>query len=106
MSEVKLIPRPAATLILLRDSAAGPEVLMLQRTKSAVFLGGAYVFPGGSLEAGDSDLASRLIDFSGGEPRAEYWIAAVRECFEEAGVLLACDVERRPIRRSWSGSIT
>jgi glyoxylase-like metal-dependent hydrolase (beta-lactamase superfamily II)/8-oxo-dGTP pyrophosphatase MutT (NUDIX family) len=93
----RLVPRPAATLILLRDSPAGPEVLMLQRTKSAVFLGGAYVFPGGSLEAGDRDLASRVIDFEAKEPPIEYWIAAVRECFEEAGVLLACDVERRPI---------
>ena len=46
----KLVPRPAATLILIRDGASGPEVLMLQRTQSAVFLGGAYVFPGGSLE--------------------------------------------------------
>jgi glyoxylase-like metal-dependent hydrolase (beta-lactamase superfamily II)/8-oxo-dGTP pyrophosphatase MutT (NUDIX family) len=92
-----MVPRPAATLILLRDSPAGPEVLMLQRTKSAVFLGGAYVFPGGSLEASDAGLFSRVMDFSAREPAAEYWIAAVRECFEEAGVLLACDVERRPI---------
>ena len=94
---VQLVPRPAATLILLRDSAAGPEVLMLQRTKSAVFLGGAYVFPGGSLDPADSQLASRVIDFNAKEPPIEYWIAAVRECFEEAGVLIACDVERRPI---------
>ena len=90
---VKLVPRPAATLILLRDSPAGPEVLMLQRTKSAVFLGGAYVFPGGSLDAADSQLASRVIDFNAKEPPIEYWIAAVRECFEEAGVLIACDVD-------------
>ena len=93
----KLVPRPAATLILLRDSPAGPEVLMLQRAKSAVFLGGAYVFPGGSLDAGDRDLAPHVIDFEAKEPPIEYWIAAVRECFEEAGVLIACDVERRPI---------
>jgi glyoxylase-like metal-dependent hydrolase (beta-lactamase superfamily II)/8-oxo-dGTP pyrophosphatase MutT (NUDIX family) len=93
----RLVPRPAATLILLRDSPAGPEVFMLQRTKNAVFLGGAYVFPGGSLDAADRDLASRVIDFNAKEPPIEYWIAAVRECFEEAGVLIACDVERRPI---------
>ncbi len=93
----RLVPRPAATLILLRDSPAGPEVFMLQRTKSAVFLGGAYVFPGGSLDAADKALASRVIDFNAKEPPIEYWIAAVRECFEEAGVLIACDVERRPI---------
>ncbi|HEX4926814.1 MAG TPA: MBL fold metallo-hydrolase [Burkholderiales bacterium] len=98
MSEApKLVPRPAATLILLRDSPSGPEVLMLQRTKSAVFLGGAYVFPGGSLDAGDHDLASRVIDFDAQEPPIAYWVAAVRECFEEAGVLIACDVERRSI---------
>jgi glyoxylase-like metal-dependent hydrolase (beta-lactamase superfamily II)/8-oxo-dGTP pyrophosphatase MutT (NUDIX family) len=94
---IPLVPRPAATLILLRDSPAGPEVLMLQRTQSAAFLGGAYVFPGGSLDAGDRDLAPRVIDFEAREPPLEYWIAAVRECFEEAGVLIACDVERRAI---------
>src|SRR2546425_1201988 len=43
------VPRPAATLILLRPGAAGPEVLMIQRTQNAAFLGGAYVFPGGAL---------------------------------------------------------
>jgi glyoxylase-like metal-dependent hydrolase (beta-lactamase superfamily II)/8-oxo-dGTP pyrophosphatase MutT (NUDIX family) len=94
-----LVPRPAATLILLRDSPAGPEVLMLQRTKSAVFLGGAYVFPGGSLDAEDAGLAARVrgLDTGPVEPPIEYWIAAVRECFEEAGVLIACDVEGRLI---------
>ncbi len=98
---VKLVPRPAATLILLRDSPAGPEVLMLQRTQSAVFLGGAYVFPGGSLDATDRNLAERVIGLDSEnntvEPPVEYWIAAVRECFEEAGILIACDVEGRPI---------
>ena len=44
---MKLVPRPAATLILLRDGASGPEALMLQRTQNAAFLGGAHVFPGG-----------------------------------------------------------
>lgn len=96
---VPLVPRPAATLILLRDAPAGPEVLLLQRTQTAVFLGGAYVFPGGSLDAADSALAARVRGFDTGpvEPPVEYWIAAVRECFEEAGVLIACDVEGRPL---------
>src|SRR5689334_23900388 len=95
----QLVPRPAATLILLRDSPAGPEVLMMQRTQSAVFLGGAYVFPGGSLDADDKNLSERIIGLEpqGVEPPIEFWIAAVRECFEEAGILIACDVERRPI---------
>ena len=85
----KLVPRPAATLILLRDSPAGPEALMLQRTQSAVFLGGAYVFPGGSLDEADADprILKRIVGASENPP-APYWVAAIRECFEEAGVLL------------------
>src|SRR3954465_9648942 len=88
-----MVPRPAATLALLRDASEGPEVLMLQRTQSAVFLGGAYVFPGGSLDTTDTDPrvarggASRPAE----NPPIACWIAAIRECFEEAGVLLACD---------------
>jgi len=84
----KLVPRPAATLILMRDGASGPEVLMLQRTQSAVFLGGAYVFPGGSLDEGDAD--PRILKRIRGDakiPPAPYWVAAIRECFEEAGIL-------------------
>jgi len=92
---VKLVPRPASTLILMRDGASGPEVLMLQRTQSAVFLGGAYVFPGGSLDESDAD--PRILKRIRGEakiPPAPYWVAAVRECFEEAGVLMGVDARR------------
>ena len=53
MSAEKQKPRPAATLLLLRESREAPEVFMLQRTASAVFLPGAYVFPGGALDAED-----------------------------------------------------
>jgi glyoxylase-like metal-dependent hydrolase (beta-lactamase superfamily II)/8-oxo-dGTP pyrophosphatase MutT (NUDIX family) len=88
------VPRPAATLILLRE---GPEVLMLQRSHTAAFLGGAYVFPGGSLDPQDADMRrvvglteaqanERLQVSSGG---IAYYVAAIRECFEEAGILLA-----------------
>jgi glyoxylase-like metal-dependent hydrolase (beta-lactamase superfamily II)/8-oxo-dGTP pyrophosphatase MutT (NUDIX family) len=91
------VPRPAATLILLRE---GPEVLMLQRVQTAAFLGGAYVFPGGALDPHDSDARvlrrvvglteaqanERLRVSSGG---LAYYVAAIRECFEEAGILLA-----------------
>src|SRR3989304_5066073 len=48
-------PRPAPTIILLRDLSGGPEAFMLQRTRSAAFLPGAYVFPGGALDATDHD---------------------------------------------------
>jgi len=92
-------PRPAATLMLLRQGMGGVETLMLQRTKNAAFLGGAYVFPGGALDASDGECrrvlgltdaqaSERLKLASGG---LAYYVAAVRECFEEAGVLLACD---------------
>jgi glyoxylase-like metal-dependent hydrolase (beta-lactamase superfamily II)/8-oxo-dGTP pyrophosphatase MutT (NUDIX family) len=99
-------PRPAATLILLRPgSSGGVETLMIQRTHGAAFLGGAYVFPGGALDPADggtervrgltdAQASARLGIPSGG---LGYYVAAVRECFEEAGVLLACDVEGRPV---------
>jgi glyoxylase-like metal-dependent hydrolase (beta-lactamase superfamily II)/8-oxo-dGTP pyrophosphatase MutT (NUDIX family) len=93
------VPRPAATLALIRPGSQGLEVLMLQRTQSAVFLGGAYVFPGGGLDAADADprilrrvrgltdeAASRRLGVPSGG--LAWWVAAVRECFEEAGVLL------------------
>jgi 8-oxo-dGTP pyrophosphatase MutT (NUDIX family) len=100
------IPRPAATLILLRE---GLEVLMLQRVHTAAFLGGAYVFPGGSLDPQDSELAHRVVGFSEAQANARlqvlsgglaYYVAAVRECFEEAGILLARGGDGAPISAS------
>ena len=97
-----MIARPAATLILVRDVGSGMEVFMIRRTQSAVFMGGAHVFPGGGVDATDAaeDLAayceglddieaSRLLGVERGG--LAYWVAAVRECFEEAGLLLAHD---------------
>jgi 8-oxo-dGTP pyrophosphatase MutT (NUDIX family) len=98
---MKQAPRPAATIVLLRPGPQGPEVLMLRRTQSAAFLGGAYGFPGGSLDAADADPAvlARVTGKTEEEANAKmklaagsalaYFVAAVRECFEEAGVLLA-----------------
>jgi glyoxylase-like metal-dependent hydrolase (beta-lactamase superfamily II)/8-oxo-dGTP pyrophosphatase MutT (NUDIX family) len=100
-----VIPRPAATLILLRSGAAGLETLMLQRTQGAVFLGGAYVFPGGSLDAADA-AAQRVIGLTDAQASERlglpsgglaYYVAAVRECFEEAGVLLAVHEDGTPV---------
>jgi glyoxylase-like metal-dependent hydrolase (beta-lactamase superfamily II)/8-oxo-dGTP pyrophosphatase MutT (NUDIX family) len=95
-------PRPASTLILLRAAASGPEVMMLQRTQHAAFLGGAYVFPGGSLDPLDSDprILKRALGLSEAQASARlgipsgglsYYVAAVRECLEEAGVFLLVD---------------
>lgn len=96
--------RDAATVMLVRDTEdeRGPvmEVFMLRRNLNSDFVGGAYVFPGGAVDEADrhadlesicqgrSDAAAsaQLGSSSGG---LAYWVAAIRECFEEAGVLLA-----------------
>jgi 8-oxo-dGTP pyrophosphatase MutT (NUDIX family) len=65
-------PRQAASIIVLRDSPAGPEVLLVQRNPEQRFMGGAWVFPGGAVHAEDADHAA----------------AAVRELREEAGIEL------------------
>jgi glyoxylase-like metal-dependent hydrolase (beta-lactamase superfamily II)/8-oxo-dGTP pyrophosphatase MutT (NUDIX family) len=96
----KLAPRPAATLLLLRDGSLGPEAFMLQRTQSAAFLAGAHVFPGGAVDKADRDIrvlrrvsgitdadASRRLGQDAGG--LAYWVAAMRECFEETGILIA-----------------
>ena len=48
-------PRPAATVVVMRDSAAGPEMFMVRRHQDTAFMGGAYVFPGGRVDAHDRD---------------------------------------------------
>ena len=91
--------RPAATLMLVRDGIDGMEVLMLRRHPDSVFAADAWVFPGGAVDPSDGDLPRHTVlgttdgDSSAamGVPRGglAYFVAAVRECFEEAGVLLA-----------------
>ena len=93
----------AATVMLVRDAAAGGlEVFMLQRRLQSDFVGGAFVFPGGGVDphdrsmdleavcAGrtDAEASHRLGIDDGG---LSFWVAAIRECVEEAGVLLAYD---------------
>jgi len=96
----KLVARPAATVLLLRDGSLGPEAFLLQRTRSAAFLAGAHVFPGGALDKADQDprVLRRVHGLDDAEASARlgldsgglaYWVAALRECFEEAGILLA-----------------
>ena len=97
-----LVPRPAATVTLVRDTPRGFEVLMMQRNFQSVFMPGMHVFPGGAVDRHDSsediaalctgltdaDASRKLGITSGG---LAYWIAAIRESFEEAGILLACN---------------
>lgn len=82
--------RPAATVVLLRDGEAGPETFLLRRNRSSGFVPGAFVFPGGRVDAGDAEpgLAEAALALPD-TPDAAYWMAAVRETFEETGVLLA-----------------
>ena len=93
--------RKAATVMLLRDGADGLEIFMLRRNPKSVFVPGQFVFPGGAVDVSDSkessleDIcvglddseASQLMSIESGG--LSYWVAAIRECFEEAGVLLA-----------------
>ena len=94
--------RDAATTLLVRDDIEGVEVFMLRRSADAAFAPGAYVFPGGTLT--DEDRAPELESVCTGRTDSQasallgvgsgglvFWVAAIRECFEEAGVLLARD---------------
>jgi 8-oxo-dGTP pyrophosphatase MutT (NUDIX family) len=97
-----VVPRPAATISIVRDVAGGFEVLMMQRSMAADFMPGAYVFPGGGIEAEDLDPelyalcrglddagASRILSVE--RDGLAFWVGAIRECFEEAGLLLCYD---------------
>jgi len=93
--------KPAATVLLIRDAdAGGIEVFMLRRTFNAAFASGMFVFPGGKVDDIDGvneiaelcdgltdEHASSLLGIQSGG--LAYWVACIRECFEEAGVLLA-----------------
>lgn len=88
---VPVEPVPAATVVLARDGESGLEVLLLQRHRASGFVPGAYVFPGGRVESTDDDAAAlaRLDGLPAPlRPEGAYWVAAVREAFEETGVLL------------------
>jgi 8-oxo-dGTP pyrophosphatase MutT (NUDIX family) len=104
-------PRPAATITLMRPSTGGLEVLLLRRTRDAGFLPGAWVFPGGQVD--EQDETPALIERMDGltpagatarlglpgdarPPAIAYWVAAIREAFEETGVLVARTASGEP----------
>ena len=104
--ESGVTPFPAATVTLVRDAPGGLEVLLLERSQSLKFMPGAFVFPGGALDPGDGApelqamcvgledaAASRALRIERGG--LAYWIAAIREAFEEAGILLAYGADGR-----------
>ena len=94
------VPQPAATILLLRDAATGPEVLMTRRSKSASFAPGVFVFPGGTLDPADSAPETlRVVAARPGQDldTQAFSVAALREAFEELGILLAYDSSGRMI---------
>lgn len=81
--------RSAATIVLVHDGADGVEVLMVRRNRQAVFMSGAHVFPGGAVDEIDhSHLAHNAVSWSGDPEEFPWRAAALRELFEEAGVLV------------------
>src|SRR5882762_11994512 len=94
MAEIVAL-RTASTILLLRDSAERKEVevFMMVRHYEIDFNSGALVFPGGSVDKGDKEIIATPELYSGGEGLDEaslsFRIAAIRETFEESGILLA-----------------
>ncbi|MGL4306001.1 MAG: NUDIX hydrolase [Mycobacteriaceae bacterium] len=103
VSAVPVPPKPAATVVLVRDGESGVEVFLLERVKSMVFASGMTVFPGGGVDKRDAEP-----DVGWVGPPPQWWAerfgvsltlatalvcAAARETFEECGVLLAGDSE-------------
>ena len=99
------VPRDAATVVIVRDAGpprSGIEVLLLRRAEGPDHNSGAWVFPGGLVDAGDRAPCEISLDLS--DPQASsrlglpkgglsYYLAAIRECFEEAGILFAVDAQ-------------
>jgi len=107
-------PRPAASLVLLRDSPAGVQVYMLKRSGEDDVLAGAHVFPGGKVDREDAEdealarlgASSQELHALLAEPEldaaqaAALFVAAIRETFEEAGVLFSAQADERLAERA------
>jgi 8-oxo-dGTP pyrophosphatase MutT (NUDIX family) len=93
MSVQSAAARPASTILLLREGKSVIEVFMMVRHYQIEFASGALVFPGGSVDPGDGDIVEdrTLCDAAGGDDVAalRFRVAAIRETFEESGILLA-----------------
>lgn len=116
-------PRPAATVVVVRDAPLGIEVLLLRRAERGDLNSGAWVFPGGLVDAADRaalpfcrgvEPARADARLGVAEHALDYWAAAVRECFEESGLLyarahdgtpLVIDAARRERLEAWRGPL-
>lgn len=94
------VARPSATLVVVRDAPDGPELLLLQRADKGDQNSGVWVFPGGLVDAADRrchahcaglDDAAASARLGVGAGGLDFYVAAIRECFEEAGLLFALD---------------
>jgi len=86
------VARPASTILLLRKGKSAIEVFMMVRHYQIEFASGALVFPGGSVDPGDRDIVGdpALCDADGSDAATlQFRVAAIRETFEESGILLA-----------------
>ena len=94
--------RPAATIVVARDGERGIEILLVRRPREMAFAAGAHVFPGGAVDPEDEALAAACVGLDDAEASRRlgvpagglaYWICAMRECFEEVGLLYAYEGE-------------
>ena len=103
---VPITPVAAATIVLLRDAEAGLELLLMRRSPRSGFVPGAYVFPGGRVDKPDSlpaliallenldrDSAEKRLGQIQEPPAIAYYIAALREAFEETGILIGVQTD-------------
>ena len=111
-------PRPAASVVLVRPGRTTPlECYLIRRAREMRFLGGYYAFPGGKVDLADrspealarargltAEAAAARLGDGAGVPALAYWVTAVRELFEETGLLLAVDPEGRPVDAGASGA--
>ena len=116
-------PRAAATLVVVRDTAEGIEVLLSRRAERGDHNSGAWVFPGGLVDPGDRaghpfcaglNDASASVRLGVDEGGLDYFVTAARECFEESGLLFASDASGELVRldgdagaalRAWRGPL-
>lgn len=109
---VPVEPSPAASVVLIRPASAAPlECYLIRRARGMRFLGGYYAFPGGKVDLADCRpealartrgvapevAGARLGPTDAGVPALAYWLTAVRELFEETGLLLAADGTGRAV---------
>ena len=101
-------PRPAATIVVVRDAAAGLEVLLSRRAEGSDYTSGAWVFPGGIVDARDRQAHGACAGLDDAQASArlglecgglDFLVAAIRECFEESGLLFGrvADADSNPL---------